>query len=625
MSIIRAPKGKRFIVSTVNSQVEFGTIIDEEGINIDLSLGGSIKTLEVPEGQALLKFVLGEKLEFFSLKFVSSLEGEKTLTWKEGEFPDEACFICPVGSKYSWESRTSQGYVMDVYEGEGEIYEESSLLILVPSVIKYSLSVSLDDTIESSSIKIGEETFSVPYKGLVPLESEVSIECSPKEGFRSLPFKNNFKMTSNVKIKIKGEKVLPRVPVRLEVEGEWSNPQYVINGIDTEGLEFWVVYSDETRDPAEVVPSDKKWEFVGQGKMDFSWTGEGVTLTCSKEVEVLPREVQDKYGNVWLLDEKYLVCGTQGKFGPKAEIPWEANGMRPFGAEGTRGMKFLATSIFSSVIPEGAFKDCKDLEEVKFRGDKPLNLGSRAFEGCSGLKTVDFLSLGEDNILSSNFGNGSRDVWSGCDKLSVIKVPKGVFSSSLGEINIDNDKSSGEVFFCGPKVKYDLNLKGKFPREKGFVRGSLFSWQMDVLGSSGDFKKFFLYERVPSSEGETFKGNLSLGNKGSHLLGSRDFIKVPKWSLEDTGVIKSSVDLGEGNSCSLTLEVLGLGSGDFDYDEVSEGGYEFGAFGTPVGVISPEEGSSPRVLKVSDVLYTDRVEGKDYRYLDLLKPLVKKV
>lgn len=628
--IIRAPEGKKYIVSSTNEFIEFGTIIDERGIDYDAFQEGSLNLKKVDKDEALLKIIIKEGLESVVCNFADEKGTEKI----EMKSPGEYTYVCKIGSEYSWRARIEEGYNCSKAMGKGEIPEESELIIVKGSIKKFKFNVIMDEHIESCEIKINDNAPEVIKDK--SFEKEVSygdtIWVSPfvEEGFDleySPDFIHIFDDYSLTLKAVEVEKDSCIIPVSMDVEGDWAHKARISKFVDISGLKFFVIYSDGSRKEVSDVSYQSNWgDKVGEQECSFIYTYGGLSIAAHKTAYVYPIEIEDRYGNVFLRNSYYELCGIERLVKDKAEIPRELVGITNKVFRGDCGIKHLVVHEAMNVIPGSAFEGNTTLESIEFRCRYPFIIGKRAFYGCSNLKSVDFLSCG-DRFKESKIGDGiTKDVWEGCDRLSVIKITKGNFSSSLGSVSFTmNENNSNDIYVsaAGPVFKYNLLVSGNSVEDKGVLTGNPLTYEVFSYDNKESFlNRALLYKDIPRTEQTSVNGNVFFYEKGDFLMRYKDSAKIDRWDFNN-GIYAAKVSVGEGNKADVSFEVLGLGSEEFDYSKVVSNGYKFRTLGK-IGISelgSPEDMDfSIPILKVSDVLYPNiNIDNKSG--LDFLKPV----
>lgn len=623
MTVLRAPKGKRYIVSSIKSGLDFGTIIDDKGINYDSTAGDSLDLIEINSGEALLKVVIGKGLSHYCFSIGdSSVEGPAREDYEQFCSSYEQSYILPIGSKYSWEISPKKGYKCKINDVGSLTLDNSTVLKLEALPVSYDMIINVDDNITGIDIKINNSLYHKDISSKSVLKEKVNygdeVILIPyfKNGYeikRSLPEK--VIINKKLEILIESSKVEPLSALDLIIDGDWENRQHILSEIDTSGLKFYI--KTNKGDTLEVfdVKHQPSWEGkIGNQECIFTYVFNGKEISSSKSAYISPREVKDKYGNIWLCDEKYHICGTKGRFSSDAETPIEAAFIEPYSCMGILGVKSLTISDRINNISEGAFKDCLYLEEVIFKYGHPINIGRKAFSGCINLKSLDFLACG-NRFSKCVFGDENRDVWEGCDKLEIIKITKDNFSKSLGKYIVKDNEID---CFKGPGVKYDIKYSGQAVVAPGIKLGSPLIWEVYSLDDK--LYKALSIKRIPDTNGGVIRGYLYSYESGNYLKGTMDLVLVDKWDFSKTGSFTSILKIGEGNSAFCEVEVLGLGSDYYDFDRIISSGYKFEAFN--------DIGRSLHVtnnLLVKDVLYPNLFiskKGQSFRYLDFLKPIL---
>lgn len=623
MTIV-APEGKKYIVANVNSGIEFGTIVTEKGITYDVSQGGFIDLKEVASNEALLKILVKEGIESVKCNF-TDIEGNKEV---EIKYPGEATYVCKIGSKYTWSAEVKEGYNCSKSSGKGEVSEESNLIVAKGSIKKFKLSITMDEHIKEVSLTINsnpQETIKdKEFEKEVSYGDIVSILPTMEDGFEIKDTFDSIHVFDNVSFKLKSAEIpkdSPIIPVVLKVEGDWNYKAHISGTINISGLKFFVIYSDGSKSEVTDVNYPNNWgDEVGEQECSFIYIYGGISVIASKKAYVYPKEVTDKFGNVFFMDKYSRLCGIKSIVSDKLEIPEFFLGFAPKALSGNCGVRHLIIHDSINTIPESTFEGNTDIKDITFKCRYPFKIGKRAFFGCSNLEFVDFLACG-DKFKESIIGDGIvRDVWEGCNNLSIVKITQGNFSKSLDSVSFHSEDSCRKDMAIGPVLKYNLTISGESVERDGILFGNPFVWQVSSCDYSGKLSKALLYKSIPRIEGSSLIGKICFYEEGDYLKEYKDAAKINKWSFKETGFYESDIQTGLNNKVDVSFEVLGLGSEEFDYSKVKDCGYIFRTFKS-LGISGLFYDVSSKSFKVSDVLYPNlTLDG--HNCLDYLRPLI---
>jgi len=121
----------------------------------------------------------------------------------------------------------------------------------------------------------------------------------------------------------------------------------------------------------------------------------------------------------------------------KIEIPRSVSHIGPSCFEGNHYMIELNIPDSVRVIEDSAFKDCINLEKVRFFGESPISvIPQSCFSGCTSLK--EFQIQEEVAIIKAN-------AFRGCVALSHLFIPKGVCSIEAGAFDGWNSNQTIET------------------------------------------------------------------------------------------------------------------------------------------------------------------------------------
>lgn len=122
-------------------------------------------------------------------------------------------------------------------------------------------------------------------------------------------------------------------------------------------------------------------------------------------------------------------------------------------------IKTIENSNSVTFFGEYCFKDCKNLEKIKFNQNEKVTLGQGCFSGCSSLENLDIPS----SVLFDEIGNSSFSECSGLQEVIINcqSLPMGSFSgcTSLTTVCIgENCYSLGRRCFSGCISLFNINI-----------------------------------------------------------------------------------------------------------------------------------------------------------------------
>lgn len=611
MAIIRAPEGKIFRVSSIDSSLKFGTIIDSSGVEYTPS--GILSYKDTGSDNALFRITSGEGISSLLFK----------INDKESSVVDpyDEVIICPIGSKYSWSASVKEGY--NVYyplSGQGVVSNESSFIDLRTYPKEVVISITLGRGVSSFKYKInGKEVSSYSSSEIRAFYGDtITIIPETISGYFSNGYIINATKDSSVILE-----AIKIIPEKLEVLGDWSAVQRVISSINPAGLVFKVNYIDgSTKEvPVYSVQYPKTWGTnIGEQTCIFSYVENGIRVSGEKSALVEPLEIRDKEGTIWIYNANFEVCGIKSRLSDSVTLPLDLDRIAPYGLSNLRGVKKITLPSSYNYISEGAFSNCRDLEEVVFTTTEPLNIGKKAFSGCISLTTIDALSCG-DNFCKSIIGDEDRDVWEDC-KLKYIKISQGNFNKSLGTYLLEKPSSVSTSYFRALGIKYNISGYGFAKNIDGFISGNPLIWEVYSEDIEGNLNKALELRKLLQTKSYSFDGKLMSYEFGNYLRESNFYTKTDRWDFRDTFIFFSKL-IPENNKITIEVDLLGLGSEDFDYNKVIDSGYYFKAF-NDIGIISKYRKKTKIFL--NDIVYpgrTIRIGQSSYNCLDLFKPVFK--
>lgn len=270
--------------------------------------------------------------------------------------------------------------------------------------------------------------------------------------------------------------------------------------------------------------------------------------------------ITDKYGNIFSIKNRKLnsvelvsdkVCIPynveriassvfKNSSIKEVEFPVTLSTIDSYAFQGCSGIMTLELPRNLTSIGNQAFKDCTSLKSVKFNQTSPIRLGKKAFYGCSSLSELDFLSM-KDKFKNCEFGDSSKDVWTGC-RLRTVKITKNNFSKSLCSFTSDRAFTMRVPF----KAIMSMNSKNSTVR----IRAIGTTDDGTNAGISKDYTRKNVYSH-------TFDKN----NRVSSTSVISYFHNKEYDMRESLGCYVVS-----DGPCEFNAEILGLGNSEFNYE-----------------------------------------------------------